>query len=45
MISLSKTLRFQKFTLDFKGVNEPLQQEIIPNFLIQVYPNTYNHLK
>ena len=30
-------------TLDFQVVNEPLQQEIIPNLLTQVYPNTYNH--
>ena len=32
-------------TLDFQGVNGPLQQEIIPNLLTQVYPNTYNHSK
>ena len=29
-------------TLDFQGVNKPLQQEIISNLLTQVYPNTYN---
>ena len=29
-------------TIDFQCVNEPLQQEIIPNLLIQVYPNTYS---
>ena len=33
------------FTIDFKGVNQPLHQEIIPNLLTQVYPNTYNHAK
>ena len=26
--------------IDFQGVNGPLQQEIIPNLLTQVYPNT-----
>ena len=29
-------------TIDFQGVNEPLQQEIILNLLTQMYPNTYN---
>ena len=37
--------RLQMFTIDFQGVNGPSQQEIIPNFLTQVYPNTYNHSK
>ena len=32
-------------TIDFQGVNGPSQQEIIPNLLTQVYPNTYNHSK
>ena len=32
------------FTMDFQGVNGPSQQEIIPNLLTQVYPNTYNLL-
>ena len=31
-------------TIDFQGVNGPLQQEIILNLLTQVYPNTYNLL-
>ena len=34
--------RLQTFTIDFQGVNEPLQQEIISNLLTQDYPNTYN---
>ena len=29
-------------TMDFQGVNKPLQQEIILNLLTQVYSNTYN---
>ena len=29
-------------TIDFQDVNEPLQQDIIPNLLTQVYSNTYN---
>ena len=29
-------------TIDFQGVNEPLQQKIILNLLSKVYPNTYN---
>ena len=44
-IPLSKPPRLQMLTLDFQGVNEPLQQEIIPNLLTQVYPNTYNYSK
>ena len=44
-IPLSKPPRLQMLTLDFQGVNGPLQQEIIPNLLTQVYPNTYNHSK
>ena len=36
--------RFQTLTIDFQSVNEPLQQEIIPNLLFQVYPNIYNLL-
>ena len=32
----------QTLTIDLQGVNGPLQQEIIPNLLTQVYPNTYN---
>ena len=43
-ISLSKPPRLQILTIDFQGVNGPLQQEIIPNLLTQVYPNTYNLL-
>ena len=34
----------QTLTIDFQGINGPLQQEIIPNLLTQVYPNTYNLL-
>ena len=37
--SLSKA---STITIDFQGVNGPLQQEIIHNLLTQVYPNTYN---
>ena len=44
-IPLSKPPRLEMLTLDFQGVNEPLKQEIIPNLLTQVYPNTYNHSK
>ena len=44
-ISLSKPPGLQMLTLDFQCVNEPLQQENIPNLLTQVYPNTYNHSK
>ena len=33
-------------TIDFQGINEPLQQEIIHNLLTQVYPNiTITHNK
>ena len=35
--------RLQALTIDFQGVNGPLQQEIILNLLTQVYPNTYDH--
>ena len=35
----------QMLTIDLQCVNKPLQQEIIPNLLTQVYPNTYNHSK
>ena len=31
-------------TIDLQCINEPSQQEIIPNLLTQVYPNTYNLL-
>ncbi|KAK9200192.1 hypothetical protein WN944_015388 [Citrus x changshan-huyou] len=34
-IPLSKPPRLQMLTLDFQGVNGPLQQEIIPNLLTQ----------
>ncbi|KAK9214113.1 hypothetical protein WN944_006101 [Citrus x changshan-huyou] len=35
-ISLSTPPRLQMLTLDIQGVNEPLQQEIIPNLLTQM---------